>query len=224
MEIGEPGNVPTRPSLLRRVCRWDDEASWHEFFNIYWKIIYLLATRRGLTDFEAEEVVQATMIAVSKKIHRFRYDPQAGSFRRWICNQAQWKIADQLRRRLREQERIYQPRSVPDASQPRTATVSLVPDSHNAFEHLEQEDWDNAVARVALARLKERVSPKHFQMFDLCVIKKWPIGQITSFLQVNRAHVYLVKGRVSRLLKKTTREVESQLEHSPSIQKRKYRP
>ena len=217
-------NVPTRESLLRRVCNWNDDASWQEFFNVYWKIIYQLAVRRGLTEGEAEEVVQATMIAVMKKIRRFRYDPQTGSFRRWIANHANWKISDHVRRRLREQEHLYASPTRAEATHTGTGTVGRIPDRHNAFDQLVQEDWEQAVARMALARLKERVKAKHFQMFDLYVVKKWPMRQITGFLQVNAAHVYLVTGRVSRLLKKTTKEVESQLEHLPSTQKKKHRP
>jgi RNA polymerase sigma-70 factor (ECF subfamily) len=224
LENPEPAfaaNVPTRESLLRRVCDWTDDASWQEFFDIYWKVIYALAIRAGLTECEAEEVVQATMIAVAKKIRRFKYDPQVGSFRRWICNQAQWKIADQLRRRLREREHIYEPRAATNATQTRTGTIGRVPDRQDALERLVQRDWDRAVAQVALTRLKARVKPKHFQIFDLHVVKKWPIREVAGLLQVNVAQVYLIKSRVSRLLRQTTKEVEAQLEHFPSTRKKK---
>ena len=47
--IFEPRGVPssdsgdslrTRQSLLTRLKDWDDHASWREFVNTYWKLIY----------------------------------------------------------------------------------------------------------------------------------------------------------------------------------------
>src|SRR6266496_3881416 len=32
--------LPTRWSLLTRLKNWDDQASWQEFFDTYWKLIY----------------------------------------------------------------------------------------------------------------------------------------------------------------------------------------
>ena len=217
-------DVPTRATLLRRVCDWDDDASWQEFFNLYWKIIYALAIHAGLTECEAEEVVQATMISVAKKIRTFHYDPQAGSFRGWISSQARWKIADCLRARAREYNRSHKS-APPAAGTPTgTATAARVPDEHNALEDLLQEDWERAVGQVALAQVKAAVHPKHFQMFDLHVVKKWPIRDVARLLQVSSAQVYLAKSRISRLLKKTIRKVEAQLERVPPSGKTSKKP
>jgi RNA polymerase sigma-70 factor (ECF subfamily) len=209
-------DVPTRASLLRRVCDWDDDASWQEFFNLYWKIIYSLAVQSGLTECEAEEVVQATMISVAKKIRSFNYDPAVGSFRGWICNQARWKISDCLRARQREQGRVHKsaPRE-PGGPQSRTATVARVPDEHDTVKELLQDEWQRAVGQVALAEVKAAVNPKQFQMFDLHVAKKWPIRDVARLLQVNAARVYLAKSRISRLLRQTTRKLEAQLDRVP---------
>jgi RNA polymerase sigma factor (sigma-70 family) len=217
-------NVSTRVSLLRRVCDWTDDASWQEFFNLYWKLIYTLALRAGLTECEAEEVVQATMIAVAKNIRQFKPGSQNGSFRRWICRQAQWKITDQLRQRLREAKGRHSSASADDAAATRTATVARIPDHRNDLAHFVQKDWDHAVADVVWARVKRTVKPKHFQMYDLHVVKKWPIREVARLLQVNVAQVYLVKSRISRLLRQKTKEVEAQLEYLPSdITKQKRR-
>jgi len=60
--------IPTRRSLLSRLKDWDDQESWRDFFNTYWKLIYATAIKAGLTHTEAEEVVQETVITISKKI------------------------------------------------------------------------------------------------------------------------------------------------------------
>src|SRR5690242_4173987 len=115
-----PWNVQTRESLLRRVRDWNDDASWQEFFQLYWRMIYALAVQAGLNETEAEDVVQATMVAVADNIRRFRYDAEVGSFKSWLCHQAQWKIRDHLRRRRREEE--HRARRSPPGTSTRTDT------------------------------------------------------------------------------------------------------
>src|SRR2546427_11352752 len=46
---------PTRWSLVRRLKDWDDQESWSDFFNTYWKLIYSAAMQSRLTDAEAQE-------------------------------------------------------------------------------------------------------------------------------------------------------------------------
>src|SRR6059036_3519090 len=67
--------IPTRDSLLSRLKDRDDHDSWQDFFNTYWKLVYGVAMKAGLTDQEAQEVVQETVITVSRRIAEFKYDP-----------------------------------------------------------------------------------------------------------------------------------------------------
>src|SRR5437660_4112070 len=92
--------IPTRASLLGRLKDWKDEASWKVFFDTYWKFIYNAAIRAGLTDAEAQDVVQETVIAVSRKIPAFVYDASRGSFKTWLMRQTRWRILGQLRKRM----------------------------------------------------------------------------------------------------------------------------
>ena len=57
--------LPTRQSLLSRLRDWDDQESWREFFDTYWRLIHGLALKCGLTDAEAQDVVQETMVSVA---------------------------------------------------------------------------------------------------------------------------------------------------------------
>ena len=53
----------------------DDDASWQEFFDIYWRLIHRFALKAGLTEDEAIDVVQDTVITVSRNMPGFRYEP-----------------------------------------------------------------------------------------------------------------------------------------------------
>ena len=90
--------LPTRASLLSRIRDGQDD-SWQEFFETYWKLIYAFAVKAGCTDVEAEEVVQETIISVSRKMPDFHYNPAVCSFKGWLMHVANWRVIDQLRKR-----------------------------------------------------------------------------------------------------------------------------
>src|ERR1043165_6048157 len=91
--------IPTRKSLLNRLKDSADQESWQLFFDTYWRLIYKTAVESGLTDAEAQEVVQETMIRVWKKMPTFQYDPVKGSFKSWLLHLTGWRITAQLRKR-----------------------------------------------------------------------------------------------------------------------------
>src|ERR1041384_215457 len=94
--------IPTRWTLISRLKNWDDHESWREFFDRYWKLIYGVALKSGLTPSEAQDVVQETVITVCKNINRFKTDPARGSFKGWLLMHTRWRILDQIRNRPRE--------------------------------------------------------------------------------------------------------------------------
>src|SRR5881394_2654935 len=64
--------IPTRDSLLSRLKDWQDDVSWRDFFNTYWRLVYGVALKAGLNEQEAQEVVQETVITVARRIHEFK--------------------------------------------------------------------------------------------------------------------------------------------------------
>src|SRR4051794_23077763 len=98
-EMRTSGSAATRRSLVDRLQNWEDRKHWQEFFDAYWKLIFSAARRSGLTETEAEEVVQETVITVAKKVGQLRYDPARGSFKGWLLHITRWRIADQFRKR-----------------------------------------------------------------------------------------------------------------------------
>src|SRR6266508_412338 len=102
MNLARHDSIPTRHSLLNRLKDWRDDVSWREFFDTYWELLYNVARKAGLTDTEAQEVVQETVIGVAKKIGGFETDARRGSFKAWLLHQTRWRIADQFRKRQAE--------------------------------------------------------------------------------------------------------------------------
>src|SRR4030095_12284577 len=91
--------IQTRWSLINRLKDWDDGATWQEFFNTYWRLVYSVARKAGLTDVEAQEVVQETVISVARQMPKFEADPARGSFKAWLMHLTRRRIVDQFRKR-----------------------------------------------------------------------------------------------------------------------------
>lgn len=197
--------LPTRQSLITRLADKDDQRRWHEFFCIYRNLIWNAARRAGLRDAEAEEVVQETLITVAKNIGKFQYDPSAGSFKGWLLCITRWRIADQFRKRRPEELDLQGGFDSEDG----TSAIERIPETQtDEFKAGWDHDWREQLLQTALEKVKLRVEPRHFQIFDCYVIKEWPAQKVAEDLGVSVAQVYLIRHRISRLLKREVKRME----------------
>jgi RNA polymerase sigma-70 factor (ECF subfamily) len=199
--------IPTRYTLLSRLLNWEDNESWKDFFDTYWRLIYSVARKSGLTEVESQEVVQETVISVARHIHKFRRDCKLGSFKGWLRNITRWRIADQLRKRTR----LVPAPEVSDAGE--SALLEFLPELPEQNPDLRwEEEWHANLLQAAIDRVKLRVREEQYQIFDLQVLRQWPVSRITSTLGVSAARVYLAKHRVAALIKKEVRTLKKQWE------------
>ena len=185
----------TRSSLLERLRDVEDHASWHDFFNKYARLIRGVALKAGLTESEADEVLQETIISVAKHLPGFSYDSSVCSFKTWLLRVTRWRILNQIRKRAAGQ-------SLPIPLDAATAELdSLVASQLPELTTLWDSEWQQAVLPIALQKIKQRVNPDHFQIFDLYALRGLPVNEVASILGISSAKVYLAKHRVAALLK-----------------------
>jgi RNA polymerase sigma-70 factor (ECF subfamily) len=90
-----------------------------------------------------------------------------------------------------------------------TSTIERVPDSRIVdLDALWETEWKENLFEAAVVRVKKRVEPKQFQIFDCYVRKEWPAQKVAERLGVNVGQVYLARHRVSALLKKEVKALE----------------
>jgi RNA polymerase sigma factor (sigma-70 family) len=178
--------LPTRASLLARLKSIASEESWSEFFNLYWKLIYNTAVRQGLSDVEAQEVVQETMIKLSKSLPKFSYDPAQGSFKGWLMTQTHCRIIEQWRRR-----KTFVPLACVENSLP-----------SESFQELWDAEWKQNLINVAVEHVKARTNPKIFQVYEFCVLQEQGALRTSSMLKVSLSSVYVIVHRLNKALKK----------------------
>ncbi len=201
------GFIATRRSLVERLRDWEDRKHWQEFFDIYGKLIFSAALKAGLTETEAQEVVQETVITVAKKIGQLEYDPARGSFKGWLLHITRWRIADQFRKRRPGDSK----KRLSDDSTRLTATIERVQDPGAAdLDQFWEREWQENLLSAAMQRIKKRVDPKQFQIFDCYVRREWPAQKVATELGVSTGQVYLARHRVTALLKKEIRALQKQ--------------
>lgn len=201
--------LKTRKSLIERIRDRDDQKSWREFFNTYWKLIYGTAVKAGLSREEAEEVVQETMITVTNMLDGFDYDTDRSSFKNWLLHKTRWRIIDQVRKR----PKLKMNATGGGDSSPRTPLAERQPDPESLnYQDIWEMEWQKNLMDVALGRIKKQIKARQYQIFDLYVIKNWPVAEIRKTLKVSAAQIYLNKHRICGLLKKEIKRIEMAME------------
>jgi len=186
----------TRASLLLRCRDLADQTSWREFFERYAKLIYAVARKAGLSDAEAQDAVQETMFSAAKQLPDFVYDPALGSFKGWLLNLTRWRITDQFRQRRRHVE----PAPADAASDTRAIECVADPASLNV-DQAWTDEWEKHLLDTAVTRVKSRLEPRQYQLFDFYVHKEWPPEKVARSFGVSVNQVYLANHRITELIK-----------------------
>ncbi len=198
---------PTRRSLIGRLKNWEDRESWAVFFETYWRLIYGFAIKTGLSDAEAQDVVQETIVSVAKRMRDFKYDPAVGSFKSWLLLITRRRIADFHRKRNREPHHGFGNALEDHPVWEGTEEISVLPELNAVWE----AEWQRNILDAAVHRVRRIIDPRQFQIFDCYVLKQWSPKEVVRTLGVSMGQVYLAKHRVSALVKKEIARLESEM-------------
>jgi len=199
----------TRKSLIARLDNWEDQRTWDEFYQTYWRLIYSVAVKAGLRADEAFDCVQETILSIAKQSKRKLYDPEQGSFKTWLMNMTRWRINDQFRKRKKDTAMAGGEWD----NDRKTAVIDRVEDPNgDLLSRLWDVEWKKNIADAALSRVKAQVSPKQYQIFHYYVIKQWDAKKVQDHLNVSMAQVYLAKHRVGSVLKRELAKLEEDAE------------
>ncbi len=203
----------TRRTLIERLQDWEDQKTWDEFYQTYWRLIYSVSMRAGLPSDEAFDVVQETVLSIAKQWKKgSRYDAGKGSFKSWLLNVAKWRIADQFRKRQRNPAANFSGQAQADWDERSTAVIDRFEDPDGVdLEKVWDAEWASNLSNAALDRVKGKVSPRQFQIFDCYVVKGWDPAKVRMELGVSMAQVYLAKHRVGGLVKKEVEALQNQM-------------
>ncbi|MFV1994988.1 MAG: sigma-70 family RNA polymerase sigma factor, partial [Verrucomicrobiales bacterium] len=117
-----------------------------------------------------------------------------------------WRISDQFKRR----ERSIAVRPGTEESEGRgTATIDRINDpSRPAFDSIWDAEWAGHITEIALRKVRDKVSPKHYQIYDCYVLKEWDVARVAEHIGVSTTQIYVAKHRVGAHMRKAISELE----------------
>lgn len=195
-------NEETRTSVLSGV-RTGSEEAWGRFFDTYAGYVFGLARRAGLRGPDADEIVQTVFSGLSAPGGFDGYERGKGSFRAWLRRRAEWRIADEMRRRASSLLSFSgEPFDFDSVPAPRSDSRS-------------DAEWIETVRDEALRRLRETASPEHFAVFHASVVEGLPSEDVMRLYRVSRDNLYQIRKRMkaafSALLEKAMEDLDSPL-------------
>jgi RNA polymerase sigma factor (sigma-70 family) len=209
MSENDPDLIRTRSTLLVRLKDLQDQAGWQDFFDTYWKLIHGFAMKNGLNETEAQDVVQETMLSVSKHIQNFNYDRDKGTFRAWLLGMARWRIADQFR--LRPAIKNWRPPSESPDPAHAVPLEKIADQTSLQADALWDREWKVALSEIAIANVKRSINPTHYQIFHLSTFKERPPAAIAEIYRIKVDQVYLTKHRVTEAIKEEIERLKKQV-------------
>ena len=197
----------TRTTLLQRLKNWQDQSSWQDFFDTYWRLIYSGALKAGLNEAEAQEVVQETMISVAKHMPTFEYDRTIGSFKAWLLNMTRWRITDQLRKR----RRLAAHDSFDDTDADARMTGKMMDPVSECLDALWDAEWQKNLLDAAIDKVRRRLDPQKYQIFDFYVNKEWSSDDVAKAFGISIDQVYLAKHRVTEMITEEVKRLKMKM-------------
>ena len=196
--------LETRSSLIQRLKATINGESWEEFFHTYWELIYNVARRAGLSEADAQDIVQETILKIHKSLDRFEYNRKRGTFKGWLRTVTRSRLNDFFKKQQRRpalnhplEEAAGELQNLEDPEGPE-------------IEKIWDEEWNRNLIQAALSRTKKLSSPKQFQIFKCHYIDEWTVRETCRTLGVNAAQVYMAKQRVGKIFQESVEALEKQ--------------
>jgi RNA polymerase sigma factor (sigma-70 family) len=184
--------LPTRDSLLSRLKDVAEDESWREFFETYWKLIYRTARRRGLSETEAQDIVQETMVTLVQHISEFQRDRRRGSFKTWLMRLTNSRIVDHVRKK--------------NKAEPLDAGTDF-PVEDNFHQDWERE-WQSNLLEEAVRRVQATAAPRLFQAFSICQLQGKGARRAARIVKMSMPAVYVAVFKMKRLIQQEIQKLE----------------
>lgn len=196
--------METRQSLLLRLRDPDDQLSWQEFYEMYWQVILRYGRKRGLSEADAQDVLQETMITLIRVLPTFRYNPERGRFRNFLLTIVHRKCMKQICRAARRSA-LSLDAEVRKGGPAMHENIPAAPAPEPG--ETEERDWRYAICQRVLGDLVRdgHLEERNRAIFEAYALEGRTCAHVAEEFGVKENAVYQVRNRVFRQIK---REVE----------------
>lgn len=187
----------THVTLLQRLSagRESDPGSWGDFCDRYGELIRGYARRRGLQPADCDDVVQDVLLALTKSLPGFTYDPAKGRFRAYLHAMVNHAI----------HRRSFQKRGERPLED---GAASFISDGVDADEPWEVE-WRQHHLRVAMRSIEAEFNANDLAAFESYAIEGRGVRDVSAELGLTADQIYQAK---SRILRRVAELIRAQVE------------
>lgn len=179
-------NQSTHLTLLARLREPTDQAAWRDFCERYGELIRGFARRRGLQTSDCDDVVQDTLLALTKSMPGYEYDPARGSFRGYLKT-----IVIHIVFRKRRQ-------NPPGMSLETGEAHGLAAAPEQDTDHDWEAEWRRYHLRLAMRTIEVEFNEKDRAAFDTYAVRGCEAGETAGLLGLSVDQVYQAKSRILR--------------------------
>lgn len=192
-------NGTTRSSVIRAVADTENEAAWQRLFNLYAGFVFSVARSKGLTEEDADDVVQVVFADLARNLPAFQYDRAKGKFRSYLTGLVHWRVTDKLKARKRDVELM--------ASFWETAKAAATDDGG-----FSGREWQSAALEEALRRIKPDVRAEHYAAFVASAVEGQDTETVMKLYGLSRDNLYQIRKRLTAKLRETVAEILKEMD------------
>lgn len=186
----------THSTLLARVAGGSDPAAWDEFCDRYGELIRSFCRRQGLQGADIDDTQQDVLLALTKAMPGFTYDPAKGKFRSYLKT----VVLHAIYRKSFQKAKARPLADVEEAT--RVASGDL------GIDQQWEAEWRQYHLRQAL-----RAAATEFNETDLAAFQRYALEghdarEVGASLGLTLDQIYQAK---SRIVKRLTALIEAQI-------------
>jgi RNA polymerase sigma factor (sigma-70 family) len=183
----------TDPNLIESAKDWRDDDGWQRFYTRYAPGIRAHALGSGLSEAEAEDVVQETMVKVARYLPRFEYKRTFCRFRTWLNQIVNQRIFEALHLRRKH---VYSAERLEELSAKMHAEDVVTSDA------VAQAEAERSLLEACMARVRDQAQPKHWQIFEANSLHGLSADKVAALHGTTSANVWVIRHRMVRLLRR----------------------
>ncbi len=179
------------------------QADWRRFFDTYAGLIFGVARNEGLSEADADEVVQIVMSELARGGAAAQYDKSLGPLEGWLARLAVWRARNFHRREDRRAQ----------AHREAVEQAAVSPNAATDLERIINEEWERVVTDMALERLRAETNPVHFQAYYASVFEGLHAPAVQRLCGISAENLYQIRRRVGKrfraILEETMRDLDA---------------
>jgi RNA polymerase sigma-70 factor (ECF subfamily) len=185
--------VSTHTTLMRRLASGNDQPAWTEFCDRYGELIRGFAQRQGLQSADCDEILQDVLLALTKAMPGFEYDPAKGKFRSYLKT----VVLRAIFRKNRQERPPALLGDIEEAVQAATTDAEL--------EAGWEEEWRKYHVRSAMRVIDGEFNEDAWAAFQSYAVEGHDPKETARALGLTLNQVYRAKSQITRRLREVVR-------------------